>query len=199
MHVLRPAKVLALSLLVSLSLLPHAADAQEFNVDRPGSDYRNLDLQAPRWLDCQNMCTADARCLSWTYVKPGVQGPKARCWLKNKIPNPTTNTCCISGLKRPTSVGKQSYSLPTIGGVMVDYCAEIKQFTNGRLYRNGCGRDAAHAFCRRAGHKAATFWDIDSRGGVVYNTVHPGSLQRCSFNSSQAVTRCRGFRVIVCR
>lgn len=188
---------LALGLVLSFALMPRPAEAAEDNVNYPGSDYRSFALTAPRWLDCQNMCTAESRCLSWTYVKPGVQGPRAVCWLKHAIPAKQANTCCISGLKNPTTVGTRSYALPTLGGVMVDYCAEIKQFSN-RFHRNGCGRDAAHAFCRRAGHHAATFWDTDSRGGVVYNTVHPGSLQRCTFNPHNDVSRCRGFRVIVC-
>lgn len=185
------------SLLCSLVAAGPWVSAQEYDTDRMGSDFSRIPLVTPRWLDCRNMCTAQARCLSWTYVKPGYQGPQAVCYLKFAIPAPRANACCISGLKNPTTVGTRSFALPTLGGVMVDYCAEIRTFSN-RPYRNGCGRDAANAFCRRAGLRGATFWDIDSRGGVVYGTIHPGSLQRCYFNSSQDVTRCRGFRVIVC-
>jgi hypothetical protein len=29
-----------------------------------------------------------------------VQGPNAKCWLKNKIPQPRPNGCCTSGIER---------------------------------------------------------------------------------------------------
>lgn len=97
-----------------------------------------------------------------------------------------------------SSSAKSSFLLPKIGLNMVDYCAEILTFSNGKKYRNGCGRDAAIAFCKRAGKSFATFWDIDSTS-TPYDTVHPKTLQRCFFNSHNAVTRCRGFRVIECK
>ncbi|MCP4620302.1 MAG: hypothetical protein GY844_28185 [Bradyrhizobium sp.] len=79
-----------------------AADA-ESGIDRPGNDYKNFDLppsiagHAP----CQSSCEADGNCKAWTWVKSGVQGPKARCWLKDAIPNPVPNNCCVSGVARP--------------------------------------------------------------------------------------------------
>jgi hypothetical protein len=71
----------------------------EPNVDRPGSDYRSFDLAYPRAEDCQNACMAEPQCLAFTYVNPGVQGPSARCWLKNQVPTPVANACCVSGAK----------------------------------------------------------------------------------------------------
>ncbi|MES1206815.1 MAG: PAN domain-containing protein [Pseudomonadota bacterium] len=71
----------------------------EMNVDRPGSDYRSFDLPAPQPEICQNQCYAEAPCVAFTYVNPGVQGPNARCWLKNSVPPPNPNGCCISGVK----------------------------------------------------------------------------------------------------
>src|SRR5207237_8212495 len=44
------------------------------------------------------------QCRAWTYVKPGVQGNLARCWLKNQVPNPVRNaTFAISGVTRPAA------------------------------------------------------------------------------------------------
>jgi len=43
----------------------------------------------------------DARCLAFTYVNPGVQGPNPRCWLKNAVPRAVPNGCCTSGVKGP--------------------------------------------------------------------------------------------------
>ncbi len=76
-------------------------EALETDVDRPGLDYRSFDLSESRPELCQTECGSDARCRSFTYVKPGVQGPKARCWLKYGIPSPAPNQCCISAVKVP--------------------------------------------------------------------------------------------------
>jgi len=71
----------------------------EMNVDRPGSDYRNFDLPQPRPEDCRDACLADAPCVAFTYVNPGVQGPSPRCWLKNSVPASRYSDCCVSGVK----------------------------------------------------------------------------------------------------
>ncbi|HVZ71019.1 MAG TPA: PAN domain-containing protein [Polyangia bacterium] len=71
----------------------------EMNVDRPGYDYKNFDLPAPRPEMCRDACARERECASYTYVNPGVQGPGARCWLKNSIPQAVPNTCCISGVR----------------------------------------------------------------------------------------------------
>ncbi len=74
----------------------------EPNRDRPGMDYRNFDLSEARPELCQTACESDPRCKAYTYVKPGVQGPQARCWLKSGVPNAVANECCISGVKNVT-------------------------------------------------------------------------------------------------
>src|SRR5207249_301574 len=35
----------------------------------------------------------------WTYKNLGVQGPQAKCFLKNPAPPPTQSNCCVSGAK----------------------------------------------------------------------------------------------------
>jgi hypothetical protein len=70
------------------------------NTNLIGSDYRNFVLGSDNWSPCQSACRADSQCLAWTAVHPGVQGPNAHCWLKNKIPKPTANQCCTSGVER---------------------------------------------------------------------------------------------------
>ncbi len=77
---------------------PAEGDA-EADTDRPGFDYRNFDLPAPNANLCRSQCEAEAPCLSWTYVAPGVQGPHPRCWLKKAVPQRVDNRCCISGIK----------------------------------------------------------------------------------------------------
>jgi hypothetical protein len=70
------------------------------NIDRPGGDYTNITLPPGSVSQvCLNLCSADAPCKAWTYVKPGVQAPNPRCWLKNTVPEARANSCCTSGVK----------------------------------------------------------------------------------------------------
>jgi hypothetical protein len=46
---------------------------------------------------CRSACLNERQCRAWTYVKPGHQGPTARCWLKTVAPAPQANSCCTSG------------------------------------------------------------------------------------------------------
>jgi len=78
---------------------PVPARQWEPNTDRPGSDYRSFDLREPRPELCRDACWGEAQCRAFTYVRPGVQGPHARCWLKNVVPPARPNDCCLSGMK----------------------------------------------------------------------------------------------------
>jgi hypothetical protein len=66
--------------------------------DMPGSDYHNQPINGTA-IDCQNLCRADGKCLSWTWVKPGVQNAQAMCWLKNAVPPSVPNPNTTSGIK----------------------------------------------------------------------------------------------------
>jgi hypothetical protein len=68
------------------------------NTERPGNDIRDFDLAGPNPATCQAECAGDGRCRAWTYVRPGYQGPSARCYLKRSVPAPVSNACCISGV-----------------------------------------------------------------------------------------------------
>ena len=70
---------------------------QGIGIDRPGRDYRNFPVSSSS--ECQHACNAEGKCQAWTYVKPGVQGASARCWLKHSVPEPVHNNCCTSGVK----------------------------------------------------------------------------------------------------
>ena len=75
----------------------------EDGIDRPGSDYKNFDVGG--WPSCEAACSAESVCSSWTYVRPGIQGPSGRCWLKNHVAHPVPNAGAVSGVKyRPASV-----------------------------------------------------------------------------------------------
>lgn len=75
----------------------------EDKIDRPGSDFKNFDIDS--WKTCEAACAENDVCMSWTYVKRGVQGPSARCWLKNRVARPVASAAAISGVKfKPASV-----------------------------------------------------------------------------------------------
>jgi hypothetical protein len=74
----------------------------EDRTDRPGSDINNFTVRG--WKSCEAACAGEAQCAAWSYVRPGIQGPQARCWLKSRVPNPVVNSGVISGVKwRPRS------------------------------------------------------------------------------------------------
>ena len=79
-----------------------AAVTLEPGTDRMGSDYKSfaVDQGDPRL--CLQACDADAACKSYTYVKPGLKGPKAMCFLKNSVPVSVADECCTSGQKTAT-------------------------------------------------------------------------------------------------
>jgi hypothetical protein len=72
----------------------------EPDTNRPGEDYTSFDLSVPDPDACANACREDEKCMAYTYVKPGVQGENARCWLKSAIPDARPDECCISGVIR---------------------------------------------------------------------------------------------------
>jgi hypothetical protein len=72
--------------------------AMEAGFDRPGSDIRpGFDTSSPD--SCENACRLDSACRAYTFVKPNIQGPSAKCWLKNARPNKVGNSCCVSGVR----------------------------------------------------------------------------------------------------
>jgi hypothetical protein len=101
----------------------------ESNLDRAGGDYRSFDLEPSiaGYGPCESICLSEAQCKAWTFVRPGIQGPKARCWLKNVIPPGTANNCCVSGVKtKPIkTIGKAR-----TGGAFVN---KILEYANSKL------------------------------------------------------------------
>jgi len=57
----------------------------------------SFDLAQPDPNQCLAACRQANGCRAFTYVKPGVQGPRARCWLKHAVPQAVRSNCCISG------------------------------------------------------------------------------------------------------
>jgi hypothetical protein len=76
------------------------AEGLELNTNRAGFDFRDMELPKADPKACQAACDRDAKCVAWTYVKAGIQGERAHCWLKDQIPEPSEDESCISGIKR---------------------------------------------------------------------------------------------------
>ena len=75
----------------------------EDKINRPGSDFKNFDTDG--WKTCETACAENEICASWTYVRPGIQGPRGRCWLKNRVARPVADPNMVSGVKfKPASV-----------------------------------------------------------------------------------------------
>jgi hypothetical protein len=73
----------------------------EFAIDRPGGDYRSFNLPPdPAASACATSCQADQHCRAWTFLRPGYEGPDARCFLKNHVTRPRVGACCVSGVVR---------------------------------------------------------------------------------------------------
>jgi PAN domain len=72
----------------------------EYGTDRPGSDKFSFDMARPEPKECQSVCLLDQTCRAWTFVRPGFQGPRARCWVKSQAPAAQNHFCCVSGVKQ---------------------------------------------------------------------------------------------------
>ena len=91
---------LVASALLTLAPSPLRAHVStEWGTDRPGGDIPGKKFEKPDAVQCGKTCDGDAECKAYTYVYPGVQGPKGQCYLKSSVPAPVANTCCISGVK----------------------------------------------------------------------------------------------------
>ena len=82
------------------SVIPTKPHFDLSDMDRPGNNYRNFDLPQPDPNLCLEACQKESRCKAFTYVKPGVQGRSARCWLKDAVPPEKPSDCCVSGVKQ---------------------------------------------------------------------------------------------------
>ena len=70
----------------------------ETNVDRPGNDLWSFIMWVHDPQVCRSECSGNSQCRAFTYVKPGFQGPFARCYIKRATGTARPNTCCISGV-----------------------------------------------------------------------------------------------------
>ncbi|HYE45918.1 MAG TPA: PAN domain-containing protein, partial [Caulobacter sp.] len=68
-------------------------------INLSGGDIASLALPTGNPELCRQACDGRGDCRSWTFVKPGGQGPQAMCWLKGSVPGATFHNGVISGVK----------------------------------------------------------------------------------------------------
>jgi|GEM_PF-6561519 len=72
----------------------------EENTDRQGMDNSHFKMNPnDDYSLCAQACMENPECRVYTYVRPGIQGDNPVSWLKNGVPDPKNDICCISGLK----------------------------------------------------------------------------------------------------
>ncbi len=158
----------------------------EYNIDRPGYDYRNFDLPENDPSLCKQACDSDPKCKAWTFVKPGYQGPYPRCWLKYTVPGPVQNKYTVSGVKKRdenTISGNRVFYNPEISGYRLDWC---------RVWASQCGKPAADEFCKKQGYTEAVRWEMAPDIGNITPTKVIGTGQICDQGF------CDGFKYIEC-
>jgi len=123
------------------AVAPDPVGALEPGMNRNGSDYFDFNLKEARPEICRDACLADARCAAFTYVNPNVQGPNARCWLKNPAPPAQPDACCASGVNPGFS--------PSAGPQVVDGM-ELRTNRGGGDYTDMALKEARPELCRDA-------------------------------------------------
>jgi hypothetical protein len=72
----------------------------EDGVDRPGSDFWLIRFNtAAAFGPCAFYCRNTPRCAAYTVVRPTEPGGQHLCYLKDRIPEPVSSSCCRSGVK----------------------------------------------------------------------------------------------------
>ena len=88
-------------LAVALGLSGGSAAAQstfESNTVRHGSYNKAVQLPSANPVECQSICLADPRCVTWTFYKPGIQAIHALCMTRYTVADPYPSGCCSSGI-----------------------------------------------------------------------------------------------------
>jgi hypothetical protein len=75
---------------------------REPQMDRPGRDFFQFVQDKADPEICVAACMGNSRCRAFTYVRPGYQARKAKCYLKDGGTKPVANVHAMSGLKIAT-------------------------------------------------------------------------------------------------
>ena len=67
-------------------------------VNFPGKDMMGISTPDDGGVQCRASCLANGQCKAFSWVRPGVQGPDAKCWLKGGVPNSNPDPNANSGV-----------------------------------------------------------------------------------------------------
>jgi hypothetical protein len=82
------------------NLKNYAKVTLEYNMNRPGGDYRSFYMMADGTCkQCAEECRRDPKCIAFTYVAPERRGMKPQCWLKSSLRYLVFDERCVSGIK----------------------------------------------------------------------------------------------------
>lgn len=127
---------------VAIQTASLAGPAWRLNTNYPGGDYRSIDMATADPRACKAACDNDAPCRAWTLVTPVEPGGMGYCWLKDSVPQATSEDCCISGLRGATgAVGGQG------GSQASEHQLEMNVNRIGEDYRDFVPAQASAGLC----------------------------------------------------
>gem|GEM_PF-4669469 len=187
------------------------------NTNLFGSDYRGFDLDRSDPELCRTACAADQQCRAYTYMKPGIQGPNARCYLKNPVPPQTANECCVSGVKTstadtdntagfPNPFGNLEFKgpLPTTlnipgaypaGAVLFYKQGDIDQTADRRLWSGAPDPVFYWSDAKRGRSAGAALWQVASRPFAPFTADGPATRTPVGLVASGIVLKNQHFTV----
>ena len=175
------ASVMALFMSVFfMSIGVNQASAAQGNQIRIGGDYNYLKVPAGsgyRW--CEDSCRNDARCKSWTFIKPSRQ-----CRLKRIVAPARPSKCCVSGVKR-ASKKKNRREL------CADYASKAVDQQDENLFRQ-CGYRGSKWSDRYKNHFRGCL-SLSARQRVSSAKNRTNALRRCEQNRRQVNRACQRF------
>ena len=125
-----------------MALVPSSAFAQT-GFDRRGGDYNKFEIRTGDPAVCASRCERDAKCRAWSFSYPRTANKLATCWLKNKVPPPVADPCCMSGVRGAgviePRIGPVEYSIDRTGGDYRNF--EIEPDADGSACRAACEKE----------------------------------------------------------
>ena len=153
----------------------------EPGTDRPGGDYTHVALAKPELGLCQAACANDDSCQAFSYVLPGVQGAKAVCYLKDRVPSPAASNCCTSGVKDSALVLYRRFANTDMNGSDYD---DMPVTTGGwQACRQSCADDVQ---CKAYTYVKST--DVSSGGHCWLKNSRPPRRSAACCDSGDKVS-----------
>lgn len=175
------ASVMALFMaVIFLSASSNKVLAAQANQIRIGGDYNYLTVPSGsgyRW--CEESCRNDARCKSWTFIKP-----RRQCRLKRIVAPARPSKCCISGVKQVSNKKNRRE-------ICADYASEALDQQDENLSRQ-CGYRGENWNDRYKKHFRGCL-ALTPRQRVKRSANRKKALKRCEQNKRRVNRECQRF------